>query len=306
MNDIHAKPRTMARRHYNLPPLTTLAAFEAAARHLSFKEAAQELNVTAGAVSHQIKALEGEIGLALFDRLHRGVALTPQGEALFAALRGAFHDISRVLTEVRRSTDDKSVTICATSAVSSLWLTPRIGQFWRDHPDIAVNQIVSDRPMTDLAKADLFISYGAPRSPLSGAEVLFKDMLQPVCAPELANRIKGTALADLAQERLIHLDSTEASWTNWQHWFAALGYGGPVAKGLKVNNYMIALQAAQDGAGLVLGWQRLIDPLLKTGMLVALGPHTMAAPELFYIAQSDRDNANRAAATLKNWLLEHR
>ena len=134
----------MTRRHYSLPPLTTLSSFEAAARKLSFKDAATELNVTPGAVSHQIKALEGELGVALFDRKHRGVDLTPHGLKLFHSLERSFLDISRVLAQIQRSAEDTSVSVAATTAVSSLWLTPRITRFWKEHGNVAVNQVVSD------------------------------------------------------------------------------------------------------------------------------------------------------------------
>lgn len=132
----------MARRYYNLPPLNTLASFECAARNLSIKDAAQELNVTPGAVSHQIKALEGELGTALFERKHRGIGLTENGQRLFASLQRSFSDVSSTLSHVRRTSFDLSVTIAATTAVSSLWLTPRLSRFWKEHGNIPVNQLL--------------------------------------------------------------------------------------------------------------------------------------------------------------------
>ncbi|MCV6585237.1 MAG: LysR family transcriptional regulator, partial [Marinibacterium sp.] len=116
----------MSRRHYQLPPLTTLTAFEAAARHLSFKKAAQELSVTPGAVSHQIKALEGELGQPLFLRRHRGVELTPDGEALADALASAFGRVSQVVQGIRDRRIGGRVTIGSSTAVAALWLSGSI------------------------------------------------------------------------------------------------------------------------------------------------------------------------------------
>jgi LysR family transcriptional regulator, glycine cleavage system transcriptional activator len=296
----------MARRYYNLPPLTMLASFEAAARNLSFKVAAQELNVTSGAVSHQIKALETEIGAPLFDRLHRGVALNAKGSELYVTLRTAFLETSRTLEHIKRASDDRSVTIFSNIAMASLWLTPRISRFWRDHPTIVVNQIVSDQAYPDYSSADLCIFYGKGDLPSFDQTELFEDDLLPVCAPSMAAALGKPSLEDLAAQRLIHLDPGENSWTGWQQWFTELGYSGPIAKGLNVNNYMVALQAAQDGAGVVLGWKKLVTPLLKSGALVSLGDQTMRAPDSFYILESRVSDDNPAVSLLKSWLIENR
>ncbi|MBT5983603.1 MAG: LysR family transcriptional regulator, partial [Thiotrichales bacterium] len=136
----------MSRRYYKLPPLTSLATFETAARHKSFKGAAEELGVTPGAVSHQIKFLETELGLSLFDRKHHGNNLTDHGESLFAVLQSSFTAISSTLANLKRSASDKEVIISATTAVSFLWLPPRLAQFWKQHPEIPVNQHVTDNP----------------------------------------------------------------------------------------------------------------------------------------------------------------
>ena len=150
----------MSRRYYKLPPLTSLATFETAARHRSFKGAAEELGVTPGAVSHQIKFLETELGLSLFDRKHHGNNLTDHGESLFAVLQSSFTAVSSTLANLRRSANDKEVTISATTAVSGLWLTPRLSQFWRKHPEIPVNQHVTDNPDSQGIAVDLKICYG--------------------------------------------------------------------------------------------------------------------------------------------------
>lgn len=294
----------MSRRHYSLPPLTTLAAFEAAARNLSFKEAAQELSVTPGAVSHQIKALEGELGAPLFWRRHRGVELTPEGEALAGTLSSAFSRISRNLETIRNRSEGDTVTIGSTSAVASLWLSPAVLAFWREEPEIRVNQVVQDRPFRNRPDLDLFIRYGRDRSSTLEQTALYRDRLVPVAGPGLAKDLQNKPLAELAQQRLIHLDSEDSSWTGWHDWFRQMGYDGPVAAGVRVNNYAVALQAAQDGAGLALGWQRLLAPLLDTGSLQALSPHALDAPHRFYLISRPDAEESAAVRRLKGWIIE--
>lgn len=295
----------MVRRYYNLPSLNTLAAFETAARNLSFKTAAAELNVTPGAVSHQIKALEAELGIILFHRKHRGVDLTERGELLHRALGRSFNDISTVLAFLRRPQDELTVTIAATSAVSSLWLAPRISKFWQEHEGVPINQITSDSELIPTENIDIRIGYGRIRDSSKFQEKLFKDYLVPVCSPEFAENISDISLTELAKQNLIHLDSDHSNWTSWHTWFAQLGYTGTITNSRKVNNYMIALQAAQDGAGIALGWQQLIDPLLEANKLVRLGTNVIEAPNSFYIISDFDELISPSALTVKNWLLHH-
>ncbi|NSY40259.1 LysR substrate-binding domain-containing protein [Leisingera sp. ANG59] len=294
----------MSRRHYNLPPLTTLAAFEAAARHLSFKNAAQELSVTPGAVSHQVKALEAELQAPLFQRKHRGVELTEEGEALFETLASSFSKISLSLKTIRDRQTGDTVTIGSTSAVASLWLSPSVVRFWRQHPDVNVNQIVNDRPLRSMPDVDFYIRYGRERDTRLEQTELYRDHLVPVGNAELAERLTGCPLEVLAQERLLHLDSDDRSWTTWADWFQQLGYDGPIASGVRVNNYAVALQAAQDGVGLVLGWQRLLNPLLATGQLVPIGPHVLAAPHGFHLVGRPDAELSESARLLRNWVID--
>jgi len=291
----------MARKHYNLPPLTTLAAFESAARLGSFKRASAELNVTPGAVSHQIKSLETHVGSALFYRRHRGVDLTSDGKVLFEVLARGFGDISDVLRRLRANRENAAVTIGATSAMASLWLTPRIGGFWRDHPEVAVTQHVSDHEIDRVFGLDLQIRYGGEDLAGRGGIKLFDDTLMPVCSPDYAAGMADCDLEDLAGGHLIHLVAEDVNWTTWRTWFAIQGYHGALRYAHSVNNYTIALQVARDGGGLVLGWRRLVQPLLASGDLVALQTWEVQAPQSFYIL-GDGDPAPQAR-TLRDWLI---
>lgn len=293
----------MSRRYYNLPPLTTLSTFEAAARHLSFKNAAEELAVTPGAVSHQVKALEEELGAALFLRRHRGVELTREGQAVYLALAESFSRVSRTLATVRQSQNTASVTVGSTTAVASLWLSPAIIRFWRERPDLNVNQISQDYPFQDRPDLDLFIQYGRAPSGALTYTPLYRDTLVPVAAPDVARSLGRASLDILAQQRLIQMDSATRAWTTWTDWFEALGYQGRVTQGPSVNSYAVALQMAQQGAGIALGWRRLIAPILASGKLSIIGEAALPAPHQFYlVGRADADLSSNAQA-LKEWLL---
>jgi len=295
----------LARKHYRLPPLSALATFECAARKLSFKDAARELNVTPGAVSHQIKLLEHELATSLFIRKPRGVTLTADGQALFVTLGDAFRDISKSLNSIRRSDDEPSVTIGATTAVSSLQLTHAIGRFWREHGNILINQNVTDRPFSSHDRPDLYVRYGRDPDPLVVQKPLFRDVLVPVCSPAMAIRLHGADLPVLAGSRLIHLDAEDQHWTTWKSWFQELGHDGTIARGVIVTNYMIALHIAIDGGGIALGWSRLIEPMLRSGALVRLSPWQLDAPADFFVVSRPDAYLSAAALTLRDWLGRH-
>ncbi|OIQ32918.1 MAG: LysR family transcriptional regulator [Alphaproteobacteria bacterium MedPE-SWcel] len=293
----------MSRRHYDLPPLTTLTAFEAAARHLSFKQAAEELSVTPGAVSHQIKALEGELGVTLFQRKHRGVELTLPGRTLYDALAVSFTRISQSLQTVRDHGSAGVVTVGSTTAMASLWLSPAVIRFWRAHPEVNINQVVRDKAFTTSAELDLYIWYGREKDPRLEQFPLYRDRLLPVTAADKAAELKGADLETLARQRLIHLEGDDISWTKWHDWFRQLGYRGPVASGIRVNNYSIALQAAQDGAGLTLGWEQLIRPVLNRGDLQIIAPHVLSAPQKFYLICKPEEELTPSARMLRDWII---
>ena len=292
----------MSRHHYNLPPLTSLTAFECAARHLSFKVAATELGVTPGAVSHQVKALEAELGVRLFDRVHRGVELTDAGRLLADRIASAFLDVADALAEVRPQNHRTGVTVGATTATSSLWLTPAIMQYWRTHPEVKVNQVVSDTLEFGHTVPELVISYGPYNHPGYTGTPLFRDTLLPVCSKPFAAQHAHATLEELAALPLIHLDAPDKRWTTWASWFAELGYTGKLRRGIKVNNYMIALQAAQDDAGLVLGWHHLVSPLLQSGALISLNAFSIPAPTSFFLSQSQQQTTQENLHSLHHWI----
>ena len=295
----------MSRRHYNLPPLTMLLVFEAAARHLSFKAAAQDLSVTPAAVSHQIKALEAELGTPLFVRKHRGVELTEHGVGLCQVLSSSFTQISRELEKIQRAEDQDTVTVGSTTAVAALWLSPLIIDFWQLHTDVSVNQVTQDRPFHSPQGVDFFIEYGREKTDQLEHQEIYRDQLVPVAAPELARKLEGCSLETLAAQRLIHLHVRSQNWTTWPTWFSGLGFEGKVNEGTTVTNYSLALQFAQKGAGVVLGWKTLISPMLESGKLQVIGPHSLPAPHSFCLVGPPRDQLSENARKLQDWILAH-
>ncbi|MER9357575.1 LysR substrate-binding domain-containing protein [Mesorhizobium sp. M0514] len=269
-------------RPYDLSSITALICFEAAARNASFKNAAQELNVTPAAVSHQIKALESDLGCNLFLRRSRGVELTEKGAFLFVAVQRGLEAISEAVTQMRDRPEAVDVTIRTTTAVSSLWLTPKISAFWKSHPTITVAQIVSDVPgMAD--RCDLSIQYGNPQENREECHKLFQDRIVAIGTPRFATEQGIRRVEDLLKAPLIHMNNEETDWTNWTDWFQALGHPSPKGRRFSVNNYMIALQAAQDDVGAVLGWDGLVKNLMKEGRLVELVPASIPSPVAFYL-----------------------
>lgn len=290
----------MAKRPYDLPPMNSLVAFEAAARHVGFKAAARELNVTPAAISHQVKALEAELRCPLFRRHHRGVELTETGAYLLVALQRGFEAMGDAVDQLRQRSHRASVTIRVTTAVSSLWLTPKLAQFWKSHGDISVAQIVSDTEQS-AEDCDLSIHYGIKPRESGHCSTLFHDRIMALGSPRFAELHPVKQAADLAKLPLIHFESAGAGWTDWTGWFRNLGYAGPVKHSHSVNNYVIALQAARDDMGAVLGWVGLTETYLESGELVPLLPDRVETVENFYIRLAP--HASQRARLVYDWLL---
>lgn len=295
----------MVRRYYDLPSLTSLAVFEAAARHLSFKLAASELNVTPGAVSRQIKALEDEFGVALFSRGSGGVGLTSAGEDLYAVLSGGFSRAAEVVRTIKRGDRSKNVTIACTDAFATLWLMPRMGDFWTRYPDIAVDHLISDNAREyRRAEVGLRIRYGFGAWPYETARPLFSETIYPVCGRAFAEAHAGASAADLADLPLLHVDWVDPEWAGWDEVLrrAALPHGTP--RGRRFGKFTVALSAAQANQGVAVGWDRMVRPLIEEGKLVRFTDLELPAPGGYYLTWNDNRELSPAAEILRDWLTE--
>ena len=254
-----------------LPPLKNIVAFEAAARHSSLTLAAKELGVTREAVSRQIRNLEDFLGVKIFSRLHRAIALTPAGEKLQLVIRKSLQDISYVTGQVRRPNEAYKITVSSTIATASFWLTPRLAKFRAAHQNIEIHVSVSDNPR-DLIEneIDVGLRYGDGHWAGLNSEKLFDVTSYPVCSPQYLK--KATPIntpEDLLDHNLVNLDGEVHAEEDWMWWLQ--GHGVKVPKAFKMlgfDNYDNVIQVAKDGQGIALGYSGLTTTLFEQGFLV--------------------------------------
>lgn len=296
--------KLVSRQFYNLPSLNALAAFEAVARHESLTVAAAELGVTPGAVSRQIKLLETEIGVPLFTRSHKKVHCNHQARELQESLKKSFAHIGATIGNLRAQVDDSSFTLGSTTAFSSLWLMPRLNQFWKQHPHIRINHHLSDDTKETLSDGvDLSIRYESGKKSSQNVILLFRDEIYPVCSPRLAGQLdRVTTPEQLTSLPLLQLTHSDRSWTDWRAWLNHFNISAPLRELITYNNYIIALQAALDDQGIILGWDRLVKPLVEQGKLMRLTDISCLSPGAYYLHWHSDRVVNQATKTFVEWL----
>jgi len=264
----------VSRRAYDVPPLELLVAFEAAARHLSFTRAGDEIALTQSAVSRQIQALEDRLGVALFRRLHRALVLTDEGRAFQQATIEALATIDRASRALRGGSATRPVVVSTTAGFAGVWLIPRLSSFVAAHPEVDV-RISTGNNLANLERdgVDVAVRYRSVDLLPSGAVPLFDETVYPVCSPRLL-RAAGAALkvpADLAGQTLLKMEPDGSNqlqdWGLWLH-AMQLTQLKPAAV-LHFSSYDQLIQAAVAGQGVALGRVPLIDRLLKAKQLVA-------------------------------------
>ncbi|WP_437571711.1 transcriptional regulator GcvA [Sorangium sp. So ce542] len=251
-----------------LPPLTALRAFEAAARHLSFKRAARELGVTPTAISHQVRLLEETIGVRLFERHARQVVATREAQRLYPVLRDGFDAFARAIDELTARRARRGITLSATTAFTAKWLVPRVAAFREACPGLDLRLHASDEPV-DLAagEADAAIRYGRGPYPGLAAEALIADRFAPVCSPGLAVRRPE----DLRRAPLLHFEwrRVERDTPTWRLWLERAGLPGVRDDGgTTFSDEAHAIQAAIAGQGVALLSLVLVADDLESGALV--------------------------------------
>lgn len=289
-----------------LPSPTALLVFEACARLQSFQRAAEELGVSAAAVSRQIKNLEDYTGRRLFHRLHRRVELSNDGERLFAPVNRGFSEMATVLAALRADDQERQVTVGSTSGIAFFWLMPRLGAFSGDWPDITVNQVVTDEPIDVLSgEVDCAIRYGAGNWPNLESRLLFSDDIYPVCSPEFIARVGAPrTVEDIAAHTLFDSRGIEGDhWVDWNTWFRNAGHPLAAARGTSLN-YMIGVQMALDGRGYVLGWDRFVGDLVRDGRLVKPLDMQIRSPGAFYLTIPANRELSADVRIFADWLIE--
>jgi LysR family transcriptional regulator, glycine cleavage system transcriptional activator len=250
-----------------LPPLPSLRAFEAAARHHSFKAAAQELFVTPSAISHHVRHLEDQLGTLLLHRNPRGVALTDDGAMLYAAAHAGFAGIARAVDHLTRRALNPVLTLTSTSAFLSHWLMPRLGALQDHLPSMDLRLHASDRieSLHD-GTIDVAIRYGRNSAPDTASTMLCADAMVPVCSPALGI----TGYGDLRGATLIHIDGRAQPdpAPDWVGWCRMAGVEIDTRNGLHFPDSMLAVQAAIAGHGIVIVSRVLVQSALEGGVLV--------------------------------------
>jgi LysR family transcriptional regulator, glycine cleavage system transcriptional activator len=286
---------------HQLPPLSWLRAFEASARHLSFTDAAAELHLTQAAISKQVKFLEHHLREPLFERLPRSLALTKVGAAYLPKVQDAFERLSAGTVEVFGGRRAELLTVRSAIGYAVNWLAARLPEFLSAHPGTGV-RIVSSvwSEHADAERYDLDIRYGFGRWPGYRADRLTREVLEPVCRPEVAARL--TRPDDLAGERLLHVLGYQEGWATW---LAAAGATKVNAgSGLHLDTSLMALEVAANGGGVALGRRSMSAKDLASGRLAR--PFDLALPveECFYLVAPDHGPAHPDAGLFRDWLLQ--
>jgi LysR family glycine cleavage system transcriptional activator len=291
----------------HLPPLSALRAFEAAARHMSFSKAAAELHVTPAAISHQIHALEQDLGVRLFNRLNRSIELTASARVLLPGLTEAFAGIHASIARLRAHNDTGTLTITASPSFAAKWLVLRLHRFQQQCLEIDVRISATD-DIVDLSRGDfdIAIRYGAGRYPGLDVELLMKNEVFPACSPQLL--ATGPPLRtpdDLPAHLLIHDQTIERDplVPTWSMWLKAAGVKEvPATAGLSFNNIHLALDAAIAGHGVVLAYSAIAAADLAAGHLVRL--FSLALPDQFayYIVTAPGALERPKVLAFRDWL----
>ncbi|MGY8711164.1 transcriptional regulator GcvA [Bradyrhizobium sp. 18BD] len=288
-----------------LPSLNGLRAFEAAARHLSFTLAASELNVTQTAISHQIRRLEEELGIRLFIRQNRALALTPEARDYLPGVRAAFNDLRLATDRLLRKDDDKVLTVSTLASLAAKWLLPRLTDFQEQHPGIDV-RITTSTSLVDFQRdnVDAAIRYGRGQWPGLRADWLMADELFPVCSPSLLRGDKPLRQPeDLKGYPLLH--TSNANSDDWRLWLTAAGLPSDIARqpGITFDMIFMTIQAAIDGIGVAMGRTSYVQDDIAKGRLVVPFKIALPADAGFYmVAPEGRREAPKLAA-FRQWLI---
>lgn len=303
-------------RGRRLPSLDLLRGFEAAARHLSFTKAAEELFLTQSAVSRQVQALEQQLGVPLFQRRHRALLLTDAGQMLYRTAAEVLRTVRQAVERIAPAGGNRVLTVTAMVTFASLWLVPRLPAFRKAHPDIEAH-ISANNDIVDLERSriDVAIRYTAPDRVQASAVPLFGEQVLPVCSPALL-RDRSRPLKsprDLHRHLLLHMDDApcHSPWLHWDVWLEAMGLGDLEAAGsMTFSHYDQLIQAALDGEGVALGRTPLLSRLLDQKRLVApfeprkLPGKSPASLRAYFVLTAPGASARPEVKDFVAWLLQ--
>ena len=290
-----------------LPPLKSLVAFEAAARHLSLTRAAKELGISREAVSRQIRVLEEHLGIKLVDRLHRAVELTSSGKKFQSIVQESLENIAYVTGAIQRPSRPFKITVSATIAIASFWLTPRLAEFRAKNPNVEIHVAVSDTPRNLMAEGiDVGLRYGDGNWKGLKAYRLFGVDSYPVCSPEyLENSAPLSSPPDLLDHNLINLDGAPHASEDWWWWLKGHTVTVPRSfKTLGFDSYDNVIQAALDSQGVALGFSGLVNTLLEEGLLIRPIKEKLSKNLAVYLVKPSGTKSAPRVQEFVDWILE--
>jgi LysR family glycine cleavage system transcriptional activator len=281
-----------------IPPLTALRAFEATARLSSFTAAAAELHVTQGAISHQIRVLEEELGTALFHRVARRVILTEIGRSLSVGLTEGFRTIVSAVETVRAKRGPNEVRMIFPPNLSARWLVPRLPRFQSDHPQITLTLFHSNRPETIGDDVDVTVSWCLQR-PHGLTDRLMGLSCAPMCTPALKAEHAVTSIAQIGNCPLL-----ETPFCRWQDWFARADItSNPTVPRVALDNFNVLINSVLNGQGIGLCPTAFTRDYIAEGRLIRLSEITMSTNESFFLACTQRSFSRAAVRQVRLWLL---
>ncbi len=284
-----------------LPPLASIRAFEVAARHLSFTKAAEELNVTQSAISRHIRQLEESLGLPLFVRRHRALALTAAGESYQSELGGLFRRMARATDRVLRAGHNERLHIHSYTTFAMHWLIPRLRRFQEANPGIDFELTVSSRPV-DLDKEQVHGVIRTGPGEFEKADRLFPVNLLPICAPAIRDSLAATGEAgSLANATLLHSLAASSNWSIWAECVNSLDID--LSQGFRFESSAMAYLAAEKGLGIALAQREFIRDGLLRGTFVVAIPKLVYAARAHYFARLPRYGDLVPLRIFRDWLL---
>lgn len=285
-----------------LPSTSALAAFESVARLGSFSSAADELSLTQGAISRQIAGLEDQLGILLFERSSRGVALTEAGRAYAKAIGAALSQIRTASLQAMTKRHGDTLNLAMLPTFGTRWLLPRIPRFVAAHPEITLN-FATRIGIFDFEQdgLDVAIHIGQPNWPGAECTFLMDEMVAPVCSPGFLAQNPISTPADLAQQPLLHMASRPGAWT---HLFETLGIEATPSPGMRFEQFASVAQACSAGLGLALMPLFLIEAELASGTLVQAYPQQVRSLSSYYLVAPITKMDFRPIALFRSWLME--
>ena len=285
-----------------LPPLAALRVFECVSRHMSFTEAARELSVTQGAVSHQIRALEDWLGFELFQREGRALRLSRGARAYADTIAGALQQIAAQTDALRQARSHQVLTVRGYTTFLVRWLIPRLPAFQAAHPDVEIRLEASADPVDfKRDQADVAVLYGSGTWPDLKADLLFSDELVPVCSPQLTGKSRKMSAAKLLGLPLLHLNVRRRDWPDWIEMVGLTREAD--RRDMRFEDLSIVYQCAIDGLGVAMGQRKYLADEIANGRLVVPIDEPLTRDAGYYLVCPKESAGDPKVERFRAWLL---